>query len=687
MAEQSDYSDQSDAEQRPGPRPAPKEILHGDNNIWIQQELALLHQLLPEYIAKKKDEKSDFIHTTATSGIRQIWGDRYSKVAIKDPQVRAQWKKKKKQVRNWFINHSKGPSKGKHLGFKSTVTFSSVVDILHKDAVLRECDQLAQGAARGSPEWFKLYRKALQVVRQQLNDDEKQEALETMEKYKLVGYPKEYQATHAHRYGRAIIKKADVHRFKTMGMRSLTFECHYNDQGNIVFGMHDNSASLVNERQQFYPTFASFNRNAFSAFKEAYMDYVEKIFQWDTGKRADDLSFNTNDLGYDDKGLPLLPGEFLCDDVEPLKIKRDILRHYINKHYELASQGKTKAPWKEIQERPEQYYSLDSIPPDIRLQGPSHMSSSACTSLLKQWRSQQALGEVPFRFEYVKIDKELVAAAYPLGTFKAKSGKPAMTITSPLKKMRRRKRISNTTDEDTDGAPGHNNAGPPEADVTGSGLSESMPISGPPVNVHNVLGPSGPSIPNDLPPTPTSKKPSPLPQIRYLSAEHQVDDQMDPFLVNKDLPVKKRQQGQVKDSREKEHNDLMNSRAGNEQRRPKVRTKVKAVTQGKPLFLPALDGIPDCPDQLQKEPDTPDSKKPDAPESKQSDHPLQGSSGKPDAPDSKQSDHPLQGSSGDPDAAAVAEGRGHRIRRPKKADAYLLAQEKDEQYKLQKQRK
>ncbi|KAF9539823.1 hypothetical protein CPC08DRAFT_770910, partial [Agrocybe pediades] len=506
MAEQSDYSAESNAEQRPGPRPALTEILHADQNIWIQEELALLHQLLPEYVAKKKDEKSEFIDTIATSKIRKLWRDRYSKVSVKDPQVRAQWKKKKKQVRNWFRNHSKGSRKAKYLGFKSTVTFSSVVDILNKDAVLRECDQLAEGAGRGSREWFKHYRKALQVVRQQLSEDEKQEALETMEKYKLAG----------------------------------------------------------------------FNKSAFAAFKEAYIDYVEKIFEWDTGKRTDDLSFNANDLGYDDKGLPLLPGQFLRDDVEPLKIKRDILRHYINKHYELASQGRTqRAPWKEIQEHPEQFYSLDSMPPDIRLQDPSHLSSKACTSLLKQWRSQQALGEVPFRFEYVKREKQFVAAEYALGTFKPKSGKPAMAITSPLKK--RRRRISDTTD-DSEEAPGQHAAGLPETDINASGAS------GPEISEHGApgtddtpIGASGPFIhnfaaANELPPTPKSKKPSHLPEIQYLLAQHPVDDHTDPPLVKETLPGNEVKELKV-DGSEKEQNNVMNSKAGNEKRRPTVRAK------------------------------------------------------------------------------------------------------------------
>ncbi|KAF9538837.1 hypothetical protein CPC08DRAFT_771066 [Agrocybe pediades] len=655
MAEQSDYSAESDAEHRPGPCPAPTEILHADQNIWIQEELALLHQLLPEYIAKKKDEKSEFIATTATSKIRKLWGDRYSKVSVKDPQVRAQWKKKKKQVRNWFLNHSKGSRKVKYLGFKSTVTFSSVVDILNKDAVLRECDQLAEGAGRGSREWFKHYRKALQVVRQQLSEDEKQEALETMEKYKLAGYPKEYQATHARRYGRAIIKKADEHRFKTMGMRSLTFECHYNDQGNIVFGI--------------------FNQSAFSAFKEAYIDYVEKIFKWDTGQRTDDLSFNANDLGYDDKGLPLLPGQFLRDDVEPLKIKRDILRHYVNKHYELASQGRTqRAPWKEIQEHPEQFYSLDSMPPDIRLQDPSHLSARACTSLLKQWRSQQALGEVPFRFEHVKREKEFVAAEYALGTFKPKSGKPAMAITSPLKK--RRRRISDTTD-DSEGAPGQHAAGPPETDINASGSSgPEIPERGASGTDDTAFGVSGPFIhnfaaANELPPTPKSKKPSPLPEIQYLLAQHPIDDHTDPPLVKETLPGNEVKELKV-DGSEKEQNNVMNSKAGNEKRRPTVRAKVKDVNGRKPLFL--ADSDTDQSTNGKKKSEIPNLDVPD---------PLQSLVAEPSG---VQPGAPPVTCSGGPDAG-LNEGRGHRIKRPKKIDAYLLAQKKEEQYKLQRQRK
>ncbi|KAF9552137.1 hypothetical protein CPC08DRAFT_728851 [Agrocybe pediades] len=240
MSAASEYSSDSGPDQSAEPYLAPAEVLYGGANIWTHAELVLLKQLLPEYIRRKKQERIDFITNTAFQKVEELWGDRYRYPSLKDSAIRAQWKKKKKQVRTWFQNHSKGSSKVKDLGFKQNITFSSVMDILHKEAIMNECDLLADGAGRGTPDWFRFYRKAAQTVRLQLDELEKKEILEKMETYKSAGYPPEYQAIHAFRYGRAMIKKADEHRFKTMGMRSLTFECHYNSAGKIVFGISIN---------------------------------------------------------------------------------------------------------------------------------------------------------------------------------------------------------------------------------------------------------------------------------------------------------------------------------------------------------------------------------------------------------------------------------------------------------------
>ncbi|KAF9545931.1 hypothetical protein CPC08DRAFT_730012 [Agrocybe pediades] len=599
MPTRSEQSNESDAERTAAPRPAPVEILHGDKNIWIQDELVLLHQLLPEYLAKKKNEKQNFIKTTAWEKIRDIWGDRYQKPALKDVKVNAQWKKKRKQVRNWFSNHSKGSSKIKNLGFRQTTNFSSVVDILHKDAVLTQCDLLSEGAARGSAEWLRHYRKSLQLVRQGLTKEEKQEALETIEKYKEAGYPKDYQAMHAYRYGRAIVKKADIHRFKTMGMRSLTFECHYSEEGDIVFGL------CLNERRQIYPTFATFNPTALAKFKEAYVDYATKIYEWDTGNKLDDdLSFCPNDLGSDEKGLPVLPGEFLRDGVEPLNVKRNILRHFVNRHYEIASEHRTKsAPWKEIYETPDQFFSSQYLPQNVRLRDPSHLPAWACTLLVSHWRSKQEMGEVCFKFEHVKQGSDLVEAAYPQGNFKAKLGKPSVAITSPLKK---RRRISDTTDQSSeDAADLEDNSG--DAGLLETTIPDEPPmhlmlpdqpdvLSDPSKNSHNNAKPSVFPQANVFPHGPTesihprqSKEPSLLPQINYLPAQHPNNDKIDPRLL-------KNENGNNTNTQpnNKEPNDLpgmvLNSRGGGKNKRPKPKAKGGKQKRTDPLFLPDVAG-------------------------------------------------------------------------------------------------
>ncbi|KAF9545283.1 hypothetical protein CPC08DRAFT_730126 [Agrocybe pediades] len=643
MAPPSEYSDTSETVPIPGPITAPAEILHGNGNIWIQQELIILNQLLPEYIIKRRKHRQAFINNTAIVKIQEAWGDRYMGASLRDAEVKAQWKKKRKQIRTWFQNHAKGTSKVKDLGFKQTITFSSVVDILHKKDVLDECDLLADGVGRGSQAWFKCYRKALQNVRQRLTEAERLEVVETVEKYKDVGYPKEYQTVQAYRYGRAVIKKVDQHRFKTMGMRCITFECHYNDEGEIVFGMHDNSPSLLNERGQIYPTLTTFNEGAVERFKESYMEYARNIWQWDTGNTVEELKFRPNDLGFDSEGLPVVPGKFLRDNVEPLAIKREILRIIVNKHYEIATEGRSRsAPWKDIQDSPRSFYLQEFMPAGINLRDPSHLKLNECKAILKYWRERQDNGGVAFRFSHVRQGRDMVNASYPIGRIEAKPGKAGMTVVSPMKKGRQRK-LSSTTESSGDDTPN-----PPLPDHTPNLLrstaSHTLPSPGPSDVDNN--GETGPPGIATLPP--------------HGSSETQGPPEGSVRPTNLAFPI-------------------LNSKAGSQTRRPIVRTK-GASTKNEgvtPLFL--------------KDPDE---------EVKESNHGNTQST----SPNARTlpPETPTNSKGCSKRNSAVAEepnqmqgvvlaetplgnlesfGRGLRGKIPKKQDAYTLAQEQEQRHK------
>ncbi|KAF8961700.1 hypothetical protein BDZ97DRAFT_1921028 [Flammula alnicola] len=376
-----------------------------DSQIWTAKEKMILKAHLEGYRGAPRKTKSSYVATTV-------------------------------QIFTWFGNHAATERGLKIPGFNFNVTFDTVVQAKKKMEIQEEARRLS-GGSEDTKKWLPYYQTAKKSIKETLSEAERDEYEQDVEEWKTAGIPKEVQAETASRHGKKLIHKMDQLKWKSMRMRTFSFECHYNTEGKMSYSVFDtqslvadgtlstpadsNSTGYRGVRQ--VPTFSQYDPTAYQAMKKAYLKYIKHIASIEKGTAPavnTVTNFTMADLKCEPSGLPRLPDPIRnSNSIETNITRQQIIRAYVAKHYNLATGKNGPVPYKAILPTWTEFVLPIYLPCSIPLKDPSKYVSNETHNILKLWRNRQEQGEIAFKFDCIVGDDKLPEDAdYPAGLFR-----------------------------------------------------------------------------------------------------------------------------------------------------------------------------------------------------------------------------------------------------------------------------
>ncbi|KAG1812455.1 uncharacterized protein BJ212DRAFT_1301468 [Suillus subaureus] len=203
---------------------------------------------------------------------------------------------------------------------------------------------------------FKHYQAAVKRIMAELSDDELEKVKETAKEWSNNFPPPEIQAQVAHKKGPAYMEHFLKEMWRQCGMRVFVMLAWKNEQGEVLFGMHNDNEAL-GDGDSFM------KMKDWEDIEPVWQEYMQEQFgarAWDGGqqmkggqKRIRKPAF---ELETDKDGMPLLP------DITKMKLKEK------------------KAIY---------------VPADVDLKEPSKLQNWDTMALLNFWHAQQEKGEGP----------------------------------------------------------------------------------------------------------------------------------------------------------------------------------------------------------------------------------------------------------------------------------------------------
>ncbi|KAF8962367.1 hypothetical protein BDZ97DRAFT_1920636 [Flammula alnicola] len=213
------------------------------------------------------------------------------------------------------------------------------------------------GSSEDIKKWLPYYQTAKKSIKETLSEAEREEYEQDVEEWKTAGIPKEVQAKTASRHGKKLIYKMDQLKWKSMRMRTFSFECHYNTEGKMSYSVlklvvsFDTQSLVANStlstpadsnstgycRVRQVPMFSQYDPMAYQAMKKAYLKYIKHIasIEKGTSPAANTVTnFTMADLKCEPSGLPRLPDPIRnSNSIETNITRQQIIRAYVAKHY------------------------------------------------------------------------------------------------------------------------------------------------------------------------------------------------------------------------------------------------------------------------------------------------------------------------------------------------------------------
>ncbi|KAG2065978.1 hypothetical protein BDR04DRAFT_1160845 [Suillus decipiens] len=280
----------------------------------------------------------------------------------------------------------------------------------NREEVLKRIED-ESGAKPGAPGMFKHYQAAVKRVMAELDEDELEKAKETAEEWPNNFPPPKVQAQVTQKKGPAYMEHFLKEMWRQCRMRVFVLSAWKNEQGEVLFGMHDDNEAL-GDGDSFM------KMKDWEAIETVWQEYAQEQF-------------------VDGDGMPVL-----LDITETkLEEKKAIVRAFLTSHYRLCS-GNDKAviPWSAIIHSQDDFVARTFLLADVDLKEPSKLQNWDKMVLLNFWYAQQEAGKCPtFLFKAWKNkDSEMV----PL-VVSSKSPSPA------TKTIRKRKRAIHQSPEDS----------------------------------------------------------------------------------------------------------------------------------------------------------------------------------------------------------------------------------------------
>ncbi|KAG1719392.1 hypothetical protein EDB19DRAFT_1918993 [Suillus lakei] len=392
-----------------------------------ENEISELKNYLPEWTSAKRMEKRAVF--TAIARAARLFA----------PKVdQGQWKKRKQMYKTWLFNNKKKKERKDMIKYGRRWTPRMVIYQQKREEVLKRIED-ESGAKPGGRGMFKHYQAAVKRVMAELSDDELEKAKETAEEWSNNFPPPEIQAQVARKKGPAYMEHFSKEMWRQCGMRMFVMSAWKNEQGEVLFGMHDDNEAL-GDGDSFMKT------KDWEDIEPVWQEYAQEQFgagARDGGRQVKGgrkrIRKPAFELETDGDGMPLLP-----DITEPkLEAKKAIVRAFLTSHYRICSGiDKAVVPWSAILQSQDDFVARKYLPADVDLKEPSKLQNWDTTALLNFWYARQETGEGPtFLFKAWKNrDGDMVASVV--------SGRsPSHQTRKVRKQMIRRPRESSTEAE------------------------------------------------------------------------------------------------------------------------------------------------------------------------------------------------------------------------------------------------
>ncbi|KAG1751480.1 uncharacterized protein EDB91DRAFT_1078257 [Suillus paluster] len=207
----------------------------------------------------------------------------------------------------------------------------------------------------GGQDMFKHYQATIQKVIEELLDDELEKAKETAEEWSHSIPPPEIQVQVAGKNGPAYMEHFSNEMWRQCGMRVFVLSAWKNEQGQVLFGMHDDNEALG-------------DGDSFMKMK----DWEDIELMWQEYAQE---QFETMQMKLKEKKAMMCPG--LCSGI-----------------------NKAVVPWSAIVESEDDFISPMYLLRGIRLKESSKLQNSDATALLNFWYAHQQTDEdLMFQFK------------------------------------------------------------------------------------------------------------------------------------------------------------------------------------------------------------------------------------------------------------------------------------------------
>ncbi|KAG1722446.1 uncharacterized protein EDB91DRAFT_1088135 [Suillus paluster] len=357
-----------------------------------EQEILELKNYLPEWTAAKQHEKTRNIHSHSLS----------SKVVFSEARP---WIMEKEEAgdasmqiyKTWLFNNKKKKETKDMIKYGRKWTPRMVVYQQNRDDVLKKIEA-EYGVKPGAPDMFKYYQATIQKAMEELSDEELEKAKEKANKWSNNIPPPEIQVQVTSKKGPAYMEHFSNEMWRQCGMRVFVLSTWKNEQGQVLFGTHDDNEALgdgdsfmkTKDWEDIEPMWQEYAQAQFNA-KARDGEQQEKGHRKRPRKPAFELDVNG-------EGIPSLP-----DTVQTkLEEKKAIVRAFLTTHYFdrmcpglCSGIDKAVVPWSAIIECEDDFISPMYLPSRVHLKDPLKLQNSDATALLNFWYAHQENGDDP----------------------------------------------------------------------------------------------------------------------------------------------------------------------------------------------------------------------------------------------------------------------------------------------------
>ncbi|KAG1721823.1 uncharacterized protein EDB91DRAFT_1088339 [Suillus paluster] len=308
----------------------------------MEQEILELKNYLPEWTAAKQHEKPGIF--TAIARAARLFSPKLD---------HGQWKKRKQIYKTRLFKNKKKKETKDMIKYGRKWTPRMVVYQQNRDDVLKRIEAKYR-AKPGAPDMFKYYQVTVWKVMEELLDEELEKAKETADEWSNNIPPPEIQVQVASKKGPTYMEHFSNEMWRQCRMRVFVLSAWKNEQGQVLFGMHDDNEAL-GDADSFMKT------KDWEDIEPMWQEYAQAQF--------------TFELDVNGEGIPSL-----LDTVQTkLEEKKAI----------------AVVPWSAIIECEDDFVSPMYLPSGVHLKDPSKLQHSNATALLNFWYAHQENGDDP----------------------------------------------------------------------------------------------------------------------------------------------------------------------------------------------------------------------------------------------------------------------------------------------------